>query len=265
MNFRTIEVSDPKYERDALREVTFKSPALHLRADLTLFTPQNPQAIVLLLHGVYGSHWAWTRKGGAHHVARDLIIADRIPPMVLAMPSDGLWGDGSGYIRHPSQDFERYIVEEVPAVVAQVIPDVSANTPLFICGLSMGGFAALRLASKFPDHFAGISAHSAMTHFSQMQQFIEEPLTAYGPIIQHEQSALHFILTNRNLLSPLRFDCGLNDSLLPHNRTLHNELARHEIPHRYQEFPGQHDWQYWHDHLADSLLFFAEILDKGRS
>src|SRR5438045_628198 len=120
--FRTIEISDPRFEHDGLREITFKSPSLRGRADVTLWLPPNAEAtadlpLVLLLHGVYGSHWAWTRSGGAHRMAGALIEQNEIPPMALAMPSDGLAFDGSGYVAHPDRDFERYIVEEVPACV----------------------------------------------------------------------------------------------------------------------------------------------------
>jgi putative tributyrin esterase len=70
-SFRTIEVSDPRYERSGLRHVTVKSPALRARADITLFEPPELQLrgapnppLVILLHGAFGSHWAWTLKGG---------------------------------------------------------------------------------------------------------------------------------------------------------------------------------------------------------
>ncbi len=99
--FRTIEISNPAYSPPGLRFVTVKSAALGQRADILLFVPMQAEAqrdvpLVLLLHGVYGSHWAWAFKGGAHLTAQRLIDVRAIPPLVLAMPSDGLWGDGSG-------------------------------------------------------------------------------------------------------------------------------------------------------------------------
>jgi hypothetical protein len=67
-----------------------------------------------------------------------MIAAGEIPPLVLAMPSDGLWGDGSAYLPHLEQDFEKWIVEEVPLAAAEASDLVSAESPLFIAGLSMG-------------------------------------------------------------------------------------------------------------------------------
>src|SRR5687768_5078054 len=129
--FRTIEIADPRFLYEGLVPVTFKSPSMHARVDTTLFVPKGLDGeenvpLVILLHGVYGSHWAWALKGGAHRTAARLISEGAIPPMVLAMPSDGLWGDGSGYVSHVGgTDYERYIVEEVPACVAEVVPAIS--------------------------------------------------------------------------------------------------------------------------------------------
>jgi len=265
--FRTIEVSDPRFEHEGLREITFKSPSLRGRADVTLWLPPGAASmtnlpLVLLLHGVYGSHWAWTRSGGVHRTAARLIETGDIPPMALAMPSDGLIFDGSGYVDHPHVQVERYIVEEVPACVREVPRSVGTEGPLFICGLSMGGFGAMRLGAKYPDRFAGISAHSSITQLAQMSNFIEEPLSAYGPPPEHEQSALHWMLANRDRLPPLRFDCGSEDHLVEHNRQLHRDLTLHQVPHTYEEFPGEHEWPYWERHVAESLRFFGRCASQ---
>src|SRR5579862_3412595 len=132
--FRTIEISEPRFEAEGLRWVTVKSRALGHRADITLFVPKEAAAgsnipLVILLHGVYGSHWAWSLKGGAHRTAARLIEKKEIPPMAMAMPSDGLWGDGSGYLPHRDADFERWIVEEVPAAAREAMPVQSEQSP----------------------------------------------------------------------------------------------------------------------------------------
>ena len=261
--FRTIETSDARFEFEGLRWVTVKSLALHQRADLTLFVPAQAAsardvALVILLHGVYGSHWAWALKGGAHRTAARLVVAGEIPPMVLAMPSDGLWGDGSGYLRHPQQDFERWIVEEVPLAAMEAVPSVTAHSPRFISGLSMGGFGALRLAAKYPTRFRGAGGHSSMTHFEQHNQFVREPLAAYG-CLPEDHSVFETMLRNRASLPPIRFDCGTEDPLLGANRELHAQLQVAGIPHLYEEFPGGHEWPYWERHLSDMLRYFGKL------
>ena len=261
--FRTIELSNPDYAPPGVSFITVKSPALKRRADITCYvTPgikAQPLPIVTLLHGIYGSHWAWFFKGGAHHVLDRLIEHEDLPPMMLVMPSDGLWGDGSGYVQHTDADYASWIIDEVPAAAAVVEPNTN-GAKRFITGLSMGGYGALRLGALYADQFAGISAHSSATDLSQLIAAVEEPESAYDLAETQPVQALECLKANAHRLPPLRFDCGTEDFLLEHNRQLHTDLDRAGIPHVYEEFPGGHTWDYWHEHLADSLRFFGRQL-----
>ena len=261
--FRTLQISEPQYESEGLRHVTVKSAALQRRADMTLWVPDNatgPVPLVILLHGVYGSHWAWVWKGGAHRTAAQLLAAGKIPPLALAMPSDGLWGDGSCYVKHGAgEDYERWIMDEVPAATAEATGGLTSGGPLFLSGLSMGGYGALRLGAKHGPRVAGVSAHSSATHFDNMDAITDEDLSLCG-VDRAECDVLEMMKAHRATLPPVRFDCGTEDVLLPQNRALHEGLTAEGIPHRYEEFSGGHDWAYWREHLADSLRFFAGIL-----
>src|ERR1700753_2938681 len=156
--FRTIEISNPDYERDNLRFITIKTPNLKGRGDICVYVPFDTRAadtlpIVILLHGVYGSAWNWPLNTGIHLKVEQLINNKELPLMILAMPSDGLWGDGSGYLPHNHLDFERWIIDDVPNAVIEVIKGAKKESPLFISGLSMGGFGALRIGAKYGNRF----------------------------------------------------------------------------------------------------------------
>jgi putative tributyrin esterase len=263
--FRTIEQSDPGITPEGLRFVTVKSVALGGRADITLYVPPEaetaprPLPIVMLLHGVYGSHWAWALKGAAHRTAQRLIAAGDIPPMVLAMPSDGLAGDGSGYVPHATRDFERWILDEVPAATAEACSACVPDSPAAIIGLSMGGFAALRLAGKYPRRVAAVAAHSAVTEASQLDALIEETRAGWSAAPE-DTSVLAAITRAEAPLPPIRFDCGREDMFLDANRRLHAELDTAGVAHTYLEQPGGHDWEYWRTHVEQSLIFIGNCL-----
>jgi enterochelin esterase-like enzyme len=262
--FRTLEVSDPALAPAGLRFVTVKSAALGQRADLLLFVPPQAAALqdvplVLLLHGVYGSHWAWAFKGGAHLTAQRLIDAGEIPPLVLAMPSDGLWGDGSGYVPHAAQDFERWIVDEVPAAAREVCGTCSTASPLCIAGLSMGGFGALRLAGRYPQRFVAAAGLSSATEAAQLDGLMAETRAGWAAA-PADRSVIASLREAQAPLPALHFDCGLDDPLLEANRRLHAEMQAAGIAHQYAEHPGGHDWAYWTRHLADTLRFFSSTL-----
>ncbi|MCW5581113.1 MAG: esterase [Luteimonas sp.] len=267
--FRTLELSDPVIDPRGLRFATVKSAALGQRADVTLWLPPGVEAqrdlpVAILLHGVYGSHWAWALKGDAHGAAARLVVAGDIPPLALLMPSDGLWGDGSGYVRHRTQDFERWIVEELPALARAAIPACSEASPLLVAGLSMGGFGALRLAGKHPRRFAAAAAHSTMTGVAQFDALLAESRAGWSED-PRDADVFTALASAEAPLPPLRFDCGREDPFIDANRALHAALDGAGIAHQYAEHDGGHDWGYWSRHVGDTLRFFGAVLRDSTS
>jgi S-formylglutathione hydrolase FrmB len=262
--FRTIEQSDPAIAAEGLAFATVKSSALGRRADVTVYVPPAAHGavdlpVVVLLHGVFGSHWAWALKGGAHLTAARLMAEGVLPPVALLMPSDGLWGDGSGYVAQAGLDAERWILDEMPALARDIIPACSERSPLFVAGLSMGGFGALRLAGKHPARIAAAAALSTVTDADQLGGLIEEDLGGWSNT-PSDRSVLAALTGATGPLPPIRFDCGRDDPYLQANRGLHDALRRAGIAHCYVEGEGGHEWSYWSTALEGVLRFFGDVL-----
>lgn len=81
-----------------------------------------------------------------------------------------------------------------------------------------------------------------------------------GDSTVEEPTAVEALVRNRASLPPVRFDCGVDDFLIGHNRDLHAALDQARVPHEYEEFPGGHTWEYWEQNVERSLRFFAKIL-----
>ncbi len=262
--FRTVGLSEPQYEREGLRFATVQSPALNRRGDVSVWIPEVDEigTLLILMHGLYSSHWAWPMRAGVHRTAHTLTAEGIITPMVIAMPSDGLALDGSGYLPLATEDVERWIVEEVPAIARLAAPALRADARIAIAGLSMGGYGALRLGAKYPDRFCAISAHSAITGIADFGFFIEGPLDVYLNVAPSEElDPLYWLRLHRDRLPRLRFDCGLADHLLPGNRALHEALLKDGIAHQFQEFAGGHDWSYWRENVTHTLRFVSEEIE----
>lgn len=260
-SFRTVDISRGGAEPPGVRHVTVKSRALGRRADVTVYIPPDgdgPFPLVVLLHGVYGSHWNWTSSGRAHETAARL-ERQGLLPFALAMPSDGLWGDGSAYSRIGSEDFATWVRDEVPAIAAMVDSRVDVNR-MCIAGLSMGGFGAVRLAAENPGLYRAAAGLSSVTDISNLEASVEEGSARYE--LSHR--TLLSAIQEADGLPPLYMACGREDHLLPGNRALHEALLAASIPHTYEEFDGAHTWDFWTEHLADVLRFCdAEI--RGRA
>lgn len=264
--FWNVQTSLPRFEHDRLRYITFSAAALRGgRCDMLLYVPLGcrkgmDRPLVVLLHGVYGSCHNWSFNGGAHLTAARMIESAEIQPMILAMPSDGLVGPGTGYLPLQDVDCERLVVDAVIGCATEVAPCVSEKSPVFIAGLSMGGYGALRLGAKYPDRFRGVSGHSSITDYRDLQGRIENMPEPASSVSQDDMDPVHWMVQHRDQLPPIRFDCGLDDVLIEANRLMHQRLVVAGIEHQYAEFDGGHTWQYWGEHLADTLRFFDRNL-----
>jgi putative tributyrin esterase len=258
-HFKTIEIADDQFRPKNLTFVTVKSKNLNGRGDIVFYIPETSEKnlpLVILLHGVYGSSWSWSFSGGAHLVAEELIKNEGLKPFIIAMPSDGLTGDGTGYFPHTSANYEKWIIEDIPQAAKEVTPKFSEDSDLFLAGLSMGGFGTLRLGAKHPHLFKGLSAHSAPQSAMRLQDFVEEKFAKIIDLNDPQHAPLYWLKKNKELLPKFRFDCGVDDELIEDNRSLHDELQKACIDHHYEEFPGAHTWSYWNTHLRDTLRFF---------
>jgi enterochelin esterase-like enzyme len=264
--FRTLEISNPAYQPGNLTYVTVKSSNLKGRADCTFFIPPQLSLtgtnipVVILLHGVYGSHWAWTYNINVHNIAIKLIEERRIQPMVLVMPSDGLFGDGSGYFNHGDKDFEKWIVKDVVDLIPEVLKVKANKVRLFITGLSMGGFGAIRLMAKYAKLFSAASGLSSITCLKDMLPFLANDEQRYYSKKFKTEELFAYLKKSKRKLPPFRLDCGTDDTLIKSNRLLHSMLENEGIPHVYEEFPGGHSNEYWNQNIDKTLIFFDRIL-----
>jgi putative tributyrin esterase len=256
--FRTVEITDVDLRAGGRADATVFSPALGGRVDCSFWIPPGtdgvPLPLVVLLHGVYGSHWAWFGRGAADRAATDLVATGRLPACVIASPSDGLLGHGSGYVRQPGADVPTWILDEVPELAAIVSADVDPEGAIALIGLSMGGFGALRLAATAgADGVRAAVGLSSITAIEQMALFGVDPLPTTDAADQ--RSIVAALDDHGHDVGALRVVCGRADLLVEHNRRLHFDLDRRGIPHDWVEDDGRHEWSYWRRHLPAALEF----------
>lgn len=245
-----VEVGRPIAALPHVRPVTVQSAALGRRADLTIVSPHPlPSHVVVLLHGVYGSHWAWLHQGGLLDAIERLADQQGIPSFAVVTPSDGLWGEGSGFVSIGTEDHEAWIVDDVPDAVRRAI-GLSTNVEWSIAGLSMGGFGALRLAARHPDRYAAAWGMSSVTSVAELRRF-GLMMPSAECVVDVELASL---LTER---PPRRFgfSCGSDDPLRASNRAMHNRLISSGVDHVYAEHEGGHEWPVWERLLPATLEF----------
>jgi S-formylglutathione hydrolase FrmB len=143
-----------------------------------------------------------------------------------------------------------------------------------LLGISMGGYAALRIALSHPEAYRAVAAHSAMVLEAiptaaagagayQMAAFNR----AFGDPIDASLWAAADPLAWAARADPkstpaLYFDCGSSDryGLFKGNQELHRRLEARHVAHEFFLRPGDHGYDYVRSVLGDSLRFLGAAL-----
>lgn len=267
--FFTLEQADASLCPAKQSHLTVRANHFNGRGDITLLNHNlagQSKPLIILLHGVFASHWAWQYSVGIEQsfnsaLAQSPALAD----FVIAMPSDGLFADGSAYLPIKGQgDYEQWIVSDVIGAVREAVTCIDFKSSIYIAGLSMGGYGALRLGCKYPNIFQGISAHSAITTLDEMGLFVRGSLDVYRQDNEKNSDIAYWAKRNKDQLPAICFDCGVDDPLIEGNRKFHTTLNKLGVSHQYQEHCGGHEFAYWAQHIMTTLKFFAR-LEKSRN
>lgn len=240
--------------------MNFHSDTLRKACSMTVLLPDaqdkdGPFPVLYLLHGLSDDHTIWQRRTSIERYAAAL-------PLIVVMPDGGRSfycdaADGPAY--------ESHMMRDVVGFVDRFLHTVPSRDGRAIGGLSMGGYGAMKLALKFPDCFCSVAAHSAchaIASGNPVEDLDAELKRIFGPSPEGGPDDLFAIAegVDRAKLPAIRFDCGMDDFLLEHNRQFHDHLQRQGIPHEYEEFPGTHCWEYWDTHVREALEFHRKAL-----
>jgi S-formylglutathione hydrolase FrmB len=216
----------------------------------------GPFATFYLLHGMSDDYTIWHRRTRIEWYVRDM-------PLIVVMP-DGFRGFYTNNNDGPA--YATFFGEELIEFVERIFPATKTRAGRCIGGLSMGGYGALRLALGFPDLFVSAHSHSgALMAGAQLRQgpqaqefqriFGKDPTGS-----EHDLRVLAKRCAKQKKLPKLRIDCGADDFLIDANRRFHQFLTQQRIEHDYEEFPGEHNWDYWDLHVQEALRFHAKAL-----
>ena len=241
-----------KHAPSTLRDASFHSASLSREMHYRVLLPANYDAAtqryptLVLLHGLYGDYKNWSTLTKLSKYARALNL-------IIAMPDAGnSWYVDSATV--PADKYEDYIVQDfIQEIDAhyRTKPERSARA---VAGLSMGGYAAVKFALKYPNLFSYVGGISAAlgaagdldeTH----PEFRDGLRKAFGetgnPVRQ--QNDVFPLLEGADIkaLPYVYLDCGSGDMFLGVNRKFVGQLQQLKIPYEFHEMPGGHEWKYW--------------------
>jgi len=235
----------------ASKDVTFNSSALDRKMTYRVYLPQNISTgtrlpTVYLLHGCGTSFRDWSNYSdvGAY-AAKGFILV-----MV-----DGACSYYVNAALNPNDRYEDYFVHDLISDAESRLPVLSDRENRAVVGVSMGGFAAVKLALTRPDLFAFAGAISpavdvpsrgfSARRWSQSMRF----RTTFGPSgSETRMRSDPFILVKSadpGATPYLYVTAGEQEPLLPPIRRFVSLLKQRSFAYEFHTKPGGHDWSEW--------------------
>lgn len=229
--------------------------------------------VLYLLHG-YGGHYSdWCERTRIVDYAKSY-------DEIIVMPE----GKNGWYVNNytnPKMQWENYMIEDLIPYVDAHYRTVAMREGRAIAGLSMGGYGAMFLGLKHHEMFAAAASLSGVVASADMTRW-DKPLTKnnqakkqnpgvqrtilddFGPVKNPARKDEDPFLLIRKLTPEncpqLYLAMGWGDSLLGENREFVALLAQLEMPYRYIEVPGKHEWRVWDEQVQRVLALQAPVI-----
>ncbi len=209
--------------------------------------------VLYLLHGLGGAYDNWLSRTNLLEYTADL-------PLIVVMPDGG----DSWYVNSATdtvQKFQHYIAEDVVRYVDAHYRTLPFAQARYIAGLSMGGYGALMLATKYPSRWslaAGFSGAMGMVKNGDNPTVV----AAIGPLGAPARDSADLPALLRRVdpraVPYYYLDCGTSDRLIQANRDVAAVLSERGIAYEYHEVRGVHDWEFWNRRLPVVLQLVRE-------
>jgi len=232
--------------------------------------------VLYYMHGLGDNEQSLLNTGG-WDLIEDLRRTGKIGEFVILAPGAGhtfFLDSADGKIR-----YEDFLLREFMPQMEKKYRAQSTPATRGITGISMGGFGALRLAFKYPQQFAAVSAQMPAliaeipTNFSMGGP--GSPASFMGDIFGNPFNRAYFERNNvfyfaRNTPTPqlkrlrIYFDVGNNDDygFEQGGEKLHQLLDSRGVPNEFHVYPGGHTPQYVMRHFGDVIQFQWKAIGK---
>jgi S-formylglutathione hydrolase FrmB len=246
---------------------SYRSEPLGKSIGYSIYVPHGARGgaggIVYLFHGAGGAPRDWIDKGDLPTIVDRRLSANAIPPAIFVMPDmSGCW-----WIDSSRCAFETFFRQEFDPFIRRKYAQAEGDAvKRYVVGVSIGGFAAIRLALTSPGFFVGVAALSPAIYRNQPPAF-----SALMHDTPFEDAAGHFDLpfwrainytgtlgpyAKQRARSTFLIDVGSEDPLgaVDEAVAFHQALASvTDQRSSLQISNGGHDWIFWRSVLPLAL------------
>lgn len=250
----------------ALVRCDFFSDVLELSTSMTVILPQATSAQIgmtgvaesgmhptlYLLHGLSDDASTWLRRTSIERYVAPLGLAVVMPEVHRSFYADEAHG----------ARYWTFLSEELPAIAQSFFPVADRREDMFVAGLSMGGYGALKWALRQPGRFAAAASLSGALDLGSGSLESDLPdLHARiwdRPVAGTDDDLLW--LLERFAGSPadlpaLYVGCGTEDLLIEQSRAFIEAARGYGVALTARLGPGEHEWGYWDAAIQDVLAW----------
>ncbi|MBL0701616.1 MAG: prolyl oligopeptidase family serine peptidase [Spiroplasma sp.] len=222
---------------------------MNILAPITDEKTMKKAKVIVLLHGYSGNHNSYLKDTNIFEIAKK-------NNLIVIMPD----ADNSFYCNHlDGSNYFDYINDEIFEVASKTLNRNLEKHDMYIIGISMGGYGALSIGLQTPNRFKGIGSISGSVDIMSRDvdkrinesELAEEWKAMFGKKISSKNDI--FLKLKNAPLPKLYLCCGDDDYLLSYNLKLIKKLKKLKIEHTYEQDPGEHNWDYFSQHLETAL------------
>ncbi len=232
----------------------------------------KPFKTLYLLHGMLGNHMDWVNNTRISMWAEENNLA-------VVMPA----GENAFYVDHykTCTMYGEFIGEELVELTRKIFPLSREREDTFIGGLSMGGYGALRNGLKYCDTFSHVVSLSGAyiidslpgrtndtPIFFEGRDFAEDLFGDLDKALESDINPKYIAKENlaAGKVNPRIFmACGKDDSLLPANQSMYEDLKSKGLDISLTIGEGNHEWNFWDKYLKTAIDTFlpTETAEMG--
>jgi putative tributyrin esterase len=245
----------------ALIDFKFQSNVLEMNCNVQIILPNDVKKdeklkVLYLLHGYIGDYADWMRFSSIERYSWDYRYA-------IVMPG----GHNSYYTDTKYQmNYYTYLSKELPSFMTNFFPISDRREDNFICGLSMGGYGALKVGLSNPDRYSKVISLSGVTDIvsvlesENMQSRNNKFVAIFGnDSIKDTKHDLFYlvnqIVINKQEMPSLYIACGKEDFLYEDNLRFKKHLEMLNVKHTFIESKGEHNWEFWDEYIKKVLAW----------
>ncbi len=243
----------------ALMNINLESKTLGLKTGVRVIFPiENPNLpekipALYLLHGLGDDENVWCRFSSIERYVRRLNLAVVMPSVHRSFYQNT--EDGRRYF-----DF---VTEELVETMERLLPISPLKEDRFAAGLSMGGYGALKLGLSAPGRYsmaASLSGAVELERVMEAKEALPEISSIFGQSIKPEADlfALAEKAAHEGRMPSIYQACGSEDFLIEDNRRFCAFIKELCPDYVYEEWSGEHNWDFWDEGIKRILLWIRE-------